>query len=278
MNSNLLQIFLEEIKSKSQISGLENEYILERLNKFFLTNGKLRKKIEEEFVNKKGKIVKSKIFKEVIKAIRAQIGEVYGQFLTKDFGKKYKLLERKEIAEILKCHKSTRERIDFYDEIYSKIFDWYSPKIIGDLACGLNPVSYDLMNIKAKYFASDLNPEDMEFLKKFFDTQKIEGVAKAYDIVNLKVLEDKDFMKCDLVFLFKALDSFEEIKRGISKELLEGISAKRIVVSFPTKSLVSRENFKNTHKGWLRKIIDENKWNYETFEVENEVFFLIKKD
>ena len=175
MDEVLLNLFLSQIKSKSQINDLENEFILDRLNKFFLTNGDVRKSLELEFINKSEKIIKSKKFKEVVKQIRKEIGIVYGSFLTSNFSKKEKILDvcdnLKESFKLLKLHKSTRERVDFYDEIYTKIFNWYLPKKIGDLACGLNPVSYcfisDKFGMGVKYFASDLNPADMTFLNLY---------------------------------------------------------------------------------------------------------------
>ena len=90
-------------------------------------------------------------------------------------------------------------------------------------------------------------------------------------------MEDKGFQECDLVFLFKALDSFEQIKKNVSKELLEGIDSKHIVVSFPTKSLISKKEFKIEKRNWLINFINKKEWKYEQFEVENEVFFLIRK-
>ncbi|MCA9496231.1 MAG: hypothetical protein KC589_04780 [Nanoarchaeota archaeon] len=288
-SEKLVNLFLSEIKSKKQIESLEDNFILEKLEKYFLRNGDIRKKIELEFKLKNEKIVKSKYFKEIVKKIREEIGIIYGCFLTKDFGKKEKILEtinkidieHEELNGLLKLHKSTRERIDFYEEIYSKIFLWYKPNQIGDLACGLNPISILFMKKYLekypKYFASDLNPKDMNYLNFFFHKFDLKAKAKSYDITNLKILEDKNFIECDLVFLFKAIDSFESVKKNISKELLKGIKSKRVVVSFPRKSLVSGKNFKEERRNWFFNFLKEMNWNYETFEVENEMFILIKK-
>lgn len=283
INEKLNQLLLNEIKSKKQIENLDNKFIEEKITKFLLTNGNIRKKLETEFQTKQEKITKSKTFKEIVKKIREEIGIVYGSFLTKDFTKKEKLLQNKtETEKLLMLHKSTRERTDFYTEIYKKIFEWYKPKQIADLACGLNPLSYEYivneLKTKPKYFASDLNPNDMNFLNKFFKQNKIDAVAKPYDITTLEILKDKDFQKCNLIFLFKALDSFEFVKKNISKDLLKGINAKHIVVSFPTKSLVSKQEFKIEKRNWLFNFLKKENWDYETFEIENELFLLINKN
>ena len=252
MDKNLKKLIISQIQEGKNLENLELNYIENKLEQFFLREGSKRKKVELEFKNNVDKILKTKIFKEIVKEVRKEIGQVYGQFLTQDFKKREKFLKncktKEEALEILKLHKSTRERINHYEEIYKVIFDWYKPKYIVDLACGLNPISYQIIESQLKYspnyFASDLGILDMDFLNLFFKKFKIKGIAKNYDITNLSILEDKNFQKADLVFLFKALDSFEEIKKNISKELLEKISVKNIVVSFPTKSLVSKALWK----------------------------------
>jgi len=282
MQDDIKQILTIEIKNTKSLKTLDEKYVRQKLEKFILTYGDVFKKLKKQ-IEKKGQdnIEKNKYFKEIVKRVRDELRVVYGSFLTNDFSKKEKLLENQDdIEELLKIHKSTKERIEFYDEIYDKIFEWYKPKKIADLACGLNPLSY--FKIKeitgdTEYFASDLSSEDMSFLQLFFDKFKIKGQAKAYDIINLEVLEDDGFQKSDLVFLFKALDSFETVKKNISKQLLEGIKAQKIVVSFPTKSLISKIEFKRERRNWFYNFLNKKGWEYQEFEVDNELFLLIDK-
>jgi hypothetical protein len=281
----LINLLTLQIKDKTQIKDLEDKLIIEKITKYFLTNGDIRKKLEKEFENKKDKIIKSKKFKEIIKIIRKEIGIIYGSFLTQDFDKREKILDKcktlKDTQSILKLHKSTRERVDFYDEIFTKIFEWKTPNKIGDLCCGLNPLAISIIKEKInkmpEYFTSDINPKDMEFLNLFFKKFNIKGVAKSYDLTKLDIIKDKQFQKCDMVFLFKALDSLEFIKKNCTKELILNIQAKNIVVSFPTKSLVSKKEVKIEKRNWFVKFIEENNFKYETFEIENELFFMITK-
>lgn len=290
MEQELELLLLKEIKSKSQIEALTDTFILSRLHQFFLTYGDKRKKLEKEFEIKQDKIIKSKIFKEVLKTIREEIGILYGSYLTSQFSKKELLLEKNILHHeqnpvdiLLSLHKSSKERLEYYHQIYSKIFSWYQPKKgIADLACGLNPLSYleikNYIKHQLHYFVSDLNPKDMVFLQEFFNSQQLSGIATAHDITEMKFLEDKSFLECDVVFFFKALDSFENIKKNISKELLEKIPQKRIIVSFPTKSLGSKKEFKSEKRNWFRNFLKKKEWSYEEFEIENEMFFLIEKN
>lgn len=285
MIEELKILLAKEIKNTKTLNSLDDIYIRNKLEKFILTNGDIFKKLRVH-IEKKGleNIEKNKIFKEIVKLVRDELRIVYGSFLTDDFHKREKMLDgitKEDIDALLRFHKSTKERVNFYEEVYSKIFEWYKPEKIADVACGLNPLSYffieRVLKKKPFYFASDLSSIDMEFIEKFFDKFKIKGVAKAYDVTDLSILTDSEFQNCDLVFLFKALDSFEQVKKNISKELLEGISANHIVISFPTKSLIAKKQFKMEKRNWLFNFLNKEGWNYEIFEVENELFILIKK-
>lgn len=284
MINELKSLLTNEIKNTKSLDTLDFDYVNSKLNKFILTYGDVFKKLKKQ-VEKKNtleNIEKNKYFKEIVKRVRDELRIVYGSFLTNDFNKKEKFLEDKEnIENVMAVHKSTKERLEFYDEIYEKIFNWYMPKKIADLACGLNPLSYFKIKDKiddVEYFASDLSTQDMNFLQFFFDEFNINGCAKSYDITTLEILKDKDFQSSDLVFLFKALDSFESVKKNISKELLEGIEAKKIVVSFPTKSLMSKIEFKKERRNWFYNFLNKKNWEYEEFEVDNEMFILISKN
>ncbi len=282
INKELLKIFIESVKSKSQIKSLENTFIEKIINIYLMSNPSIKKKIEIEYQEKKEKIEKSKHFKEIIKHIRMEIGNIYGQFLTEKFSKKSKILEKTlNYEELLLLHKSSRERLQYYQEIYTKIFTWKTPNKIADLACGLNPISYPILKeVSGKnieYFATDLNPDDMNFLNNYFKKNNYPAKAKALDISNPQIFKEKEIQNAEMIFLFKALDSIEEIKKNISKEFLKNLNPKYIVVSFPTKSIKAKQQFKNTRKGWLRKLIDDNNWNFEEFEIDNEIFFLIEK-
>jgi hypothetical protein len=278
----IIELILEELKKSSNLKNLDDDFLRKKIKNYFLREGKNEKLLKENY-EKIGaeKICKNKIFKVIVKQIKEEINHVYTIFLTSTYKKKEKYLEENDIEELLKIHKSTRERIDFYEEIYKKIFNWYKPEKIADLACGMNPLSYniicEILNYKPDYFASDLSFSDMKFIKKFFEKKKIKMAAKHYDLTEEKFLKEKELKNSDLVFLFKALDSIEEVKRHYSKILIEKLSAKKIVVSFPTKSIGCKQNFTENKRNWFYKFLEKMNWKYETFQIENELFFLIDK-
>lgn len=277
MDKKYEDFLIDKILEKNQLKGLSKNFIKRRLHSLLLTRGDLRKHIENTQFSK---LEKNKFVKETIKKVREEIGQLYGQYLTQQFSKKDRFLDSKNLDNLLKSHKSTRERINFYDRVYPFIFEWYKPKHIVDLACGLNPLSYPLivdeLKYKPKYTACDLNERDMEFISKFFELHNIDGKTFSSDLTTLEFLEDEDIKNADLVFLFKALDSLESIQRNISKTILEKINAKHIVISFPTESLVSR-NSVQVKRTWFFKFIEKMNWEYQTFEIENELFILLAK-
>lgn len=279
MNSETISFLIKEIKDKPQLVPLDDSFIEKYITNYFLRNGDVRKKIEElEKLNTKNKIIKT-----VVKEIRKEIGEVFGSYQTAQHKKKLRYLEEENIEEILKCHKSTRERMEFYPLIYKTIFDWYMPNNgVADIACGFNPVSYPILEKIAKkkfnYYVSDLSKEDMSFISLFFTNNNLNGKAIALDATNKEFIEDEDFKKCDLVFLLKALDSFESDKKNSSKDLLLELPQNKIVISFPTKSLVAQKEVSTSKRNWIFSFIKKQNWSYETFEIENELFILISKN
>jgi 16S rRNA (guanine(1405)-N(7))-methyltransferase len=127
------------------------------------------------------------------------------------------------------------------------------------------------MNLnKVDYIATELTNKDVEFLNKYFKIMKkfnLNGNAIILNLLNIKTLP-----KVDICFIFKTLDSLETIKKDITKEILNKINAKLIVVSFPKKT-ISGKKLDKKRLAWFNKLIED----YETFEVENEIFYLINK-
>ncbi|MFW5704506.1 MAG: hypothetical protein ACOCXG_01565 [Nanoarchaeota archaeon] len=275
----ILELITKKLQENKNLNNLSKEFLKQKIKNYFLREGQKEKKLKLE-LERVGieKLEKNKLFKQILKEIKTEINHQYTIFLTSDFSKKQKIINYEEI---LQTHKSSKERFPFYEEIYNKIFSWHKPKKIADLACGLNPISYilieNILNYKPKYFASDLAEKDMEFLNSFFEQNKIPGIAKAYDLTNENFLNEPELKDCDLIFLFKALDSIEEVKRHYSKILLEKLPAKHLVVSFPTKSIGSGKDFDIKKRNWFYKYLEKQKWQYQEFQVENEWFFLIEK-
>ena len=278
---DLKKSIIKIIKQKKELSNLDQNFIHELLDGYIKKNKKTWQKIESH-----PKIEKSRDLKILVKEIRKRLREVYGVFNI-DLTKRNKLLLELKTAvngnsisdikelhkKILLTHKSTRERIDYYDFIYEKIFSITKrQEHILDIGSGLNPLSFIFMRFKdVKCTAIEFTQEDCNFLNEYFKIMKpfnIKGIALKMDLT-----KPVKFPKADICFLFKMLDTLESIKPNISKNLLESIDAKFIVASFPKKSL-SGKPISTKRLIWFERLIK----NYTTFEIENEIFYIIPKN
>jgi 16S rRNA (guanine(1405)-N(7))-methyltransferase len=267
---------IEKILDKEELKNVPKELVEEKLERLF------DKKSKEKYEKLGTKFFRSKEYKELQKKVRSELREVYGVFFEKDNKKREKFLKNliKEPSidnhmKVLELHKSSKERLPFYEEIYSKIFSITGKtETILDLACGYNPVSYPFMKHNVSFIAIDMSKQDMEFLEEYFNSSEIKGVGIPLDLTKEESLEKISHMKADVCFLFKALDSIETRKRNFSKELIDKISAKWLVISFPTKSLGGNKEIKTTKRKWIEKNYKIN----ETFEIPNEIFYIIKNN
>jgi len=268
---------IDTIKHKKELSGIDSKFIEDLLDKYISKNNGIWAKIISH-----PRLDKSRELKILVKDIRKILREIHGAFNI-DINKRKKLIAELEILvkanapqneleevhkQLLLTHKSTRERLPYYCEIYKRIFEITGKPIsILDIASGLNPMSIIFMGItNVKYVAMELTQEDCDFLKDYFEIMHINGTA-----IKMNLIEQQDFPKTDVCFVFKALDSLEAIERNISKKILEHINSKYIIVSFPKKTLSGKE-LGTKRLSWFKKLAK----NPVVFEVENEIFYLIQ--
>jgi len=277
----MISDFVSEIKKKKNLSSLPNDFVEDLIIEFFKKYPRL-----EQNLKKHPKPLKSKDFKFMLKEIRKILHDIYGVFSLrkkdlkslKTHLKKIQKLDETALQlhiELLESHKSSAERLDFYTEIYENIFPYTGkPKSILDLACGLNPLSFPWMNLKkVEYFACELTEDDSKFIKEYLNIMKPFGLnGKAF---SSNLMRFKKLPKVDICFLFKTLDSLEDLEKNYSKKLLKKIPAKFVIVSFPTISIGGRNPIRQ--RGWFFRMLRELDYSAETFEIENEIFYIVKK-
>lgn len=274
-----MEELVKDILGKKELKNLDEAIVVDELNKFFKRNKKVKKTLEDKDFNKK-----SAEYKLALKEVRKKLREIYGVFIQRDYGKREYLLNKLNkknseeiLPKLLALHQSTKERLPYHKEVYKKIFEITGKqKTILDLACGLNPLGYQWLGYKPKYLASDIAEKDLEFIQSFFSKNKINGTTIKIDLVTE---QDKiKSIKSGVCFLFKALDSLETRKRHVSKELIEKINAKWIVVSFSKVSLGGGKRIIKSKRSWVTNFLKKKGFLYKEFEVPNEFFFVIKKD
>lgn len=252
---------IEEIKRKKELNGISDNIVLEQVEKYLSQN----KKINLE--NKR-----SADYKKTIKEVRAKLRRSYGLFRVES-----KETNSKDIDSVLTAHSSTKERSYFYPELYQKIFDITGkPKIILDLGCGVNPLSYSFMNLKkVEYHAYDINEKEITLINEYFKREHIQGEASVMDVS--KVEEVKKLPSADLAFLFKITDILDRGKgHKKTEEVLVAVPTKFVVISFPTLTM-SGKPMNAPRRKWMEWLCQRLGYPYEVLEFSNEIFYVVKK-
>lgn len=274
MNTNFQKI-IKKIKGKKN-QGISNEFVFKILENY------LQNDFYKQLFQKDEKLIlRNKHFKKLVKEIRKDLYKSYGIYQSNKINRMPKLLENlkstsnlngiKEISkDILKLHTSSRERLDEYDILYSEIFK-LKPKIIIDLACGLNPCSLILANFKGKCFAYDIGKE-IEYLNLYFNIISKHGISGEAFLQNINL--DFKFKKGDMCFLFKYLDLVKD-RVNFLNNLINNLDCKYLIASF-SKKTISLKNMNNPERKWFVNFLRKKCLNYKILDFENEVFYIIK--
>ena len=255
MKEEKIKDLVSKIKEKKLLSSLNDLIVVSEINKYFKSFPKEAKKIEE---NNKSSV------KKCVKYVRDKLRFSFEEFQTKeDYSKMNK-------DEILKSHKSTKERYQYYKEVYSKIFKLTGKQTsVLDLGCGVNPLSFPYKSFK--YYACDIGNKELDIVKDYFKKNSIPGEVFFYDLKNVR----KDLPKTDIVFLFKVLDVLEKNGHRLAEKIIKSVNTKFIVISFSTVT-VSGKKMNYPHRGWIERMLDRLKLKYNKFEITNEIFYVIK--
>ena len=269
-----LSLIISEIKKKKELQTLNDDFVKTELLKIIKQEPKFNIVLEK--FNPK-----SALLKELIKKTREKLRRTSGLF------KKEKKITAEEITkidfnELLKIHSSTRERISFYDKLYSDLFKTTGkPLRILDLGCGMNPLSIPLMKLeKLEYYAYDII-EEVNLLNLFFAKlhQKNHYFYGEAGILNLLELERvRQLPKADIAFLFKVTDVLDRNKGHKNTEaVLQAIPAKYLIVSFPTLTM-SGKKMTAPRRRWMEWLCNRLGREYQVLEYVNELFYVVRKN
>ncbi len=216
---------------------------------------------------------------EKIKMIRKFLMENYS-----GFGSKKLLTKRERKAEwILKKHLSTRERYKHYKEIYERILKGFSKNIgVIDLGCGVNGFSYPFFleaGLNPDYIGVEAIGQFVEKTNNFFEENKHKGRVVHETLLHLEKIKEivKKTKKPRVVLMFKVVDSLESLERNYSKELILELKdfVERFVVSFPTKSMVKREQIW-VKRTWFLNFVKNYFSLSDDFEIGDERYFVFR--
>ena len=178
---------------------------------------------------------------------------------------------------IMGHHASTRERLPILERFYATTLASLGPiHSVLDLACGLNPLALPWMPLapEASYYACDIYADMIAFLNGFFALAGVRGQARVCDLVAAAPAE-----RADLALVLKALPPLEQQARNAGRDLLRGLNARHILVSFPAASLGGRgKGMAENYELRFRALAKSERWSIEHFRFATELAFLVKKE
>lgn len=226
--------------------------------------------------------------KDAIKSVRQKLHNVMAPYLgDPDYARENEHLEQvsKEPSpeniqtfcqSILQSHASTRERYPILPLFYEGIFNHCGqPRVILDLACGLNPFALPWMNLPStvSYYAYDINQPRVDLINAFFVRMGLEPLAETRDI-----LLSPPEVEADVAFLFKEAHRLEQRRRGCNLPLWKTIKARHLLVSLPASSLSGQHDLADRQRHLVRNIVGENQWQVVEMIFGNEMVFCIEKN
>ncbi|MBO7358736.1 MAG: 16S rRNA (guanine(1405)-N(7))-methyltransferase RmtF [Clostridia bacterium] len=153
--------------------------------------------------------------------------------------------------EALKCHASTRERLDELDGIYDKVFALAGTEGgLLDLACGLNPIYLGFRGISGVR-GIDISGRACATVNAWAGACDWDVSAQPDD-VNTCAFENG----CRLALCMKLLSVIETDEKGAAERLLDRIPAEYIFVTFPTRSLSGRDvGMEKNYSNWFESLV-----------------------
>ncbi len=248
---------IKKIKQKPELRGIDDSVVQDSLEKAL-------KKYNLNLQN-----LNSADARVLIKIIRSDLRNLTGRF-RKSIKSRAELLDSLNINGLLRTHTSTAERIEFYPKLNALLKNLKIKSIL-DLGCGLNPIA--LASKGVKYYASDINKEELSLIEVFFKKNKIPG--KVF-ICDLRKDDSFSLPKADICLLFKVLDIIEKKSHKLAENIILKSPCKYLLISFATKKLSGKPmNF--PERRWLELLINRLGYSYKTFSSNNEIFYLIDK-
>lgn len=290
LNQELITKILVDTKSKKEFSTLADSVVQDEAV-HILKHSKKQLDFLANNQEQLEKLDKNSQYKSLIKELRSKFRTNFGVFqIQKEDVKQIidntTLDNQEQHINLLNSHKSTKERIDLYQEDFFKtIFEkTITPNSILDLGCGYNPFAYYYMQEYVKkenftYFASDISDNSLELISYYFNKFNIDNKTKVIDLKKIKttpnIINDFTKTKVDITFLFKLFDSIETSGHKLAELILENVNSKYIIVSFATE-LIKNIRMNHPYRGWMDRLLERLGYTFEYIEFDNELFYLIK--
>jgi 16S rRNA (guanine(1405)-N(7))-methyltransferase len=139
------------------------------------------------------------------------------------------------LVSLMRNHASTRERAPIVERFYADLFADGVPASVLDLGCGLNGLSLPLWPAGVvRYHGIDLDAELLAFVGEALSAFSLPHELEGHDLATAVRLP-----AADMVLMLKLYPTLEQQLAGSGVALIERLTAPRVVVSFPARSLVA---------------------------------------
>lgn len=181
------------------------------------------------------------------------------------------------LESLLKRHASTRERLPLsaMDNLYGRIFEVTGPpRSILDLACGLNPV---YLQARTPENCTIVGVDISGSCITLINALGAEGVLGIHgDLLCGNAIPERRFQ---MALLFKILPLLERQKPGAAMDVMNGIDAEYLVISFPTRTLGGRNvGMEDNYAAWMDAHMPTNYIIAAKFTTENELYYILKEN
>lgn len=233
--------------------------------------------VKNAFLEQLGRHAK---LKDADKAARAHLHAITGAFISPDelsSAKKELLLwlsgDSEALGRALAAHSSTRERLSDADALYDRIFEITGvPETVLDIACGMNPVYLGARGI-TNVTGVDIHAGLMALVNLVSEAKGWKTRVRAGDVLSEFPTEN-----ADVTLVMKLLPVLETQKSGSARCLLENVRGRRMVITFPTKTLGGRGvGMEKNYTEWFEKTKPENFKILDRFVIGSELVYVTER-
>ncbi len=174
---------------------------------------------------------------------------------------------------LLALHASTAERLPHIEEAYAWMGEYISTNdTVADIGCGFAPFALPFLPaLPAGYTALDVHCGTAQLLNAYF-------AACGWHNHHAGVLDAAAGMPppADVVLMLKLLPLLEQQTKGRAGALLAGLSARRVIVSFPAASLTGKKRgMESTYAALMDSILPERMTILDKRLIGNELFYAL---
>ena len=179
------------------------------------------------------------------------------------------------LERMLSRHASTRERLPLadMDALSEHILATAGrPRSVLDLACGINPIYLGARGVEV--LGVDISGAAVDAVNRFGEVCALPVSAVCADLLCPGAIPRRRF---DLALLFKVLPLLERQRTGAATDVMNGIDAARIAVSFPTRTMSGRNvGMAAQYSAWMEAHLPEGRAVAGRFETGNELFYILQ--